>query len=140
MQQLGKAAISIGFTMEAIKKAFTNPFTAIAAGIALIAVGKFISTKVSGMTSGGGGGGGKGGTKIAGGQGGGLTAFAAGGIVSGPTAALVGEYPGARNNPEVIAPLNKLQNMMGGNVTFTISGDSLVGTLNRANKTRARKF
>jgi hypothetical protein len=36
--------------------------------------------------------------------------------------------------------LNKLQNMMGGNVTFTISGDSLVGTLNRANKTRARKF
>ena len=71
---------------------------------------------------------------------GGLSPFAAGGIVSGPTAALVGEYPGARNNPEVIAPLSKLQNMMGGNVTFTISGDSLVGTLNRANKTRARKF
>jgi hypothetical protein len=71
---------------------------------------------------------------------GGLTPFAAGGIVSGPTAALVGEYPGARNNPEVIAPLNKLQNMMGGNVTFTISGDNLVGTLNRANKTRQRKF
>ena len=71
---------------------------------------------------------------------GGLTPFAAGGIVSGPTAALVGEYSGARTNPEVIAPLSKLQNMMGGNVTFTISGDSLVGTLNRANKTRARKF
>ena len=70
----------------------------------------------------------------------GLTPFAAGGIVSGPTAALVGEYPGARTNPEVIAPLNKLQNMLGGNVTFTISGDNLVGTLNRANKTRARKF
>ena len=71
---------------------------------------------------------------------GGLTPFAAGGIVSGPTAALVGEYPGARTNPEVIAPLNKLQNMMGGNVSFVISGDNLVGTLNRANKTRARKF
>ena len=71
---------------------------------------------------------------------GGLTPFAAGGIVSGPTAALVGEYSGAKTNPEVIAPLSKLQNMMGGNVTFTISGDSLVGTLNRANKTRARKF
>jgi hypothetical protein len=71
---------------------------------------------------------------------GGLTPFAAGGIVSGPTAALVGEYPGARTNPEVIAPLNKLQNMLGGNVTFSISGDNLVGTLNRANKTRARKF
>jgi hypothetical protein len=71
---------------------------------------------------------------------GGLTPFAAGGIVSGPTAALVGEYPGARTNPEVIAPLNKLQNMLGGNVTFSISGDNLIGTLNRANKTRQRKF
>ena len=71
---------------------------------------------------------------------GGLTPFANGGIVSGPTPALVGEYTGARTNPEVIAPLSKLQNMLGGNVTFTISGDNLVGTLNRANKTRARKF
>jgi hypothetical protein len=71
---------------------------------------------------------------------GGLTPFANGGIVSGPTAALVGEYTGARTNPEVIAPLSKLQNMMGGNVTFTISGDNLVGTLNRAHKTRQRKF
>jgi TP901 family phage tail tape measure protein len=71
---------------------------------------------------------------------GGLIPFANGGIVSGPTPALVGEYTGARTNPEVIAPLSKLQNMMGGNVTFTISGDNLVGTLNRANKTRQRKF
>jgi uncharacterized protein YwgA len=83
--------------------------------------------------------------KILGGLGGGgplggLIPFANGGIVSGPTPALVGEYTGARSNPEVIAPLSKLQNMMGGNVTFTISGDNLVGTLNRANKTRARKF
>jgi hypothetical protein len=131
MQQLGKAAIGIGVTMEAIKKAFTNPFTAIAAGIALVAVSKFISTKVAGMTGGGGGGGGKP-------QG--LTPFANGGIVSGPTPALVGEYTGAKTNPEVIAPLNKLQNMMGGNVNFVISGDNLVGTLNRANKTRSRKF
>lgn len=39
-------------------------------------------------------------------------AFAAGGIVSGPTYALVGEYSGAQNNPEVIAPLNKLKSMI----------------------------
>jgi hypothetical protein len=83
--------------------------------------------------------------KLLGGMGGGgalggLIPFANGGIVSGPTPALVGEYTGARTNPEVIAPLSKLQNMMGGNVTFTISGDNLVGTLNRANKTRQRKF
>lgn len=41
------------------------------------------------------------------------TAFADGGIVSGPTMALVGEYAGAKNNPEVIAPLNKLRDMIG---------------------------
>lgn len=39
-------------------------------------------------------------------------AFANGGIVSGPTYALVGEYSGAQNNPEVIAPLNKLKSMI----------------------------
>jgi hypothetical protein len=51
---------------------------------------------------------------------GGINAFADGGIVSGPTLGLVGEYPGARNNPEVIAPLDKLRGMMGGqNVTVT---------------------
>jgi hypothetical protein len=132
MSELGKAAIGIGITMKAIKTSFKNPGTAIAAGIALVAVSKFISTKVAGMVSGGGGGGG--------GKPQGLTPFANGGIVSGPTPALVGEYTGAKTNPEVIAPLNKLQNMMGGNVNFVISGDNLVGTLNRANKTRSRKF
>lgn len=40
------------------------------------------------------------------------TAFAAGGIVSGPTMALVGEYAGASNNPEVIAPLDKLRGLL----------------------------
>ncbi len=38
--------------------------------------------------------------------------FADGGIVSGPTLGLMGEYPGARSNPEVIAPLSKLQSML----------------------------
>ncbi len=41
-----------------------------------------------------------------------VTAFASGGIVSGPTMALVGEYAGASNNPEVIAPLNKLRELL----------------------------
>ena len=58
--------------------------------------------------------------------------FANGGIVSGPTLATVGEYPGARSNPEVIAPLNKLKDMIGtnaGTVKFVIEQDALVGIL-----------
>lgn len=71
----------------------------------------------------------------------GATPFADGGVVSGPTLALVGEYAGAANNPEVIAPLDKLRAMLqpqgaviGGNVHFEIDGRKLVGVL--ANETR----
>lgn len=39
--------------------------------------------------------------------------FADGGVVYGPTLGLVGEYAGARSNPEVIAPLNKLKDIIG---------------------------
>lgn len=71
-------------------------------------------------------------------------AFASGGIVYGPTLAMVGEYAGAASNPEVIAPLSDLENMFdnseqtailreilrairaGQNVTVTIS-ESEVG-------------
>ena len=38
--------------------------------------------------------------------------FADGGLVSGPTLGLIGEYPGASSNPEVIAPLDKLKRMI----------------------------
>lgn len=70
------------------------------------------------------------------------TAFANGGVVSGPTYALVGEYAGASNNPEVIAPLSKLQeyitpagsNHQGGEVAFKIEGRTLVGLLNKEAK------
>lgn len=37
--------------------------------------------------------------------------FAKGGIVSGPTYSMTGEYPNARNNPEVIAPLSRLSQL-----------------------------
>lgn len=42
----------------------------------------------------------------------GLMPFAEGGVVSGPTMALIGEYAGASNNPEVVAPLDKLRSMI----------------------------
>lgn len=54
------------------------------------------------------------------------TAFAEGGIVSGPTYALVGEYAGASSNPEVIAPLNKLQELMPGGTTPVILDHEIV--------------
>ncbi|WP_347839315.1 phage tail tape measure protein [uncultured Draconibacterium sp.] len=40
--------------------------------------------------------------------------FADGGIAYGPTVGMIGEYPGARSNPEVIAPLDKLKGMLAG--------------------------
>jgi len=130
--QLGKLAISIGIGVEGIKTALKtlNPAVAIAAGIALVALGSFAKSQAG---------------KIAGG--GGQTAFAKGGIVSGPVNALVGEYPGAKSNPEVIAPLNKLKNIIGeqgggGNMNvsgeFVVRGQDLVVALQRADKTRSR--
>jgi len=71
--------------------------------------------------------------------------FAAGGIVSGPTMGIMGEYAGARSNPEVIAPLNKLQGMLdtgGGGGAYTletkVSGQDLLLVLQRAEKQNKR--
>lgn len=68
----------------------------------------------------------------------GIPALAEGGIASGPTLALVGEYGGASGNPEVIAPLDKLRKMLapaGGvdlrNVEFKIKGRTLVAILDK---------
>lgn len=73
--------------------------------------------------------------------------FAEGGVVSGPTRALVGEYPGAASNPEVIAPLSKLKTLIkgsgeGGSQVFIpevrLEGPDLVIAFNRANKAYSR--
>lgn len=130
-ENLGKAAIKIGLTMKAIKMAFKSPATAIAAGVALIAISKAIQAVIP---------------KIASGE---ASAFANGGIVSGPTMGLVGEYPGARQNPEVIAPLNKLQGMIGGNTgggnvnvtgSVRVEGQDLLIAIERANETANRIY
>lgn len=69
-----------------------------------------------------------------------LPKFAYGGIAYGPTLGLFGEYTGAMNNPEVVAPLNRLRQLIqpadsanGGKVVFRIEGRTLVGILEREN-------
>lgn len=68
-----------------------------------------------------------------------LPKFANGGLVYGPTLGLMGEYGGARSNPEVIAPLNRLRAILGEGgggrteVEFHIKGRELVGILNKQN-------
>lgn len=69
--------------------------------------------------------------------------LAKGGIITGPTVAMMGEYSGVRSNPEVVAPLNKLKAMIGGgsqNVSgeFVLRGQDLVVALQRAEKSRNR--
>ena len=56
-----------------------------------------------------------------------IPAFADGGIISGPTVGLMGEYPGAASNPEVVAPLDKLKSMMGTGEQNIIVEGRLVG-------------
>lgn len=70
--------------------------------------------------------------------------FKDGGMVYGPTIGMMGEYAGARNNPEVVAPLDKLQSMIQqssggieGDVIFEIDGYKLKGLLQKIeNKNR----
>lgn len=62
--------------------------------------------------------------------------FAEGGLAFGATLGLFGEYPGARTNPEVVAPLSKLRPMLGsglggGEVRFRIEGRDLYGLLEK---------
>jgi hypothetical protein len=125
MDTFGKAVLAVGVAMLKLEAGLStlNPFLAIAGGVALIAaagVARSIAAK-------------------------GVTPFADGGIVSGPTLGLVGEYPGASTNPEVIAPLDKLKNMLGGQSEGTgyiaetrISGRDLSIVLNRYNKDNQR--
>ena len=75
-----------------------------------------------------------------------LDKFAKGGIVYGPTLAHVGEYPGARSNPEVIAPLSNLRKLLGGvsgnkNMMvgeFILRGQDLLMAVERAQKNKNR--
>jgi hypothetical protein len=122
--QLGTSLIVTALATEKFKESlFTSPKAAAAAGAVAIAAGLATRAIIENGPR-----------------------FANGGIVSGPTLGLVGEYPGASTNPEVIAPLDKLQSMLGGMgsgengfiAETRVSGRDLALVLSRYNKDAQR--
>lgn len=125
MGQLGKSLIMTGMAALAFESLLSNPYAAIAAGAALVA----LSAVTRGLLK-------RGPNEDTGGGYVAVPAFANGGVVYGPTVGMVGEYPGASSNPEVIAPLSKLKSLLdttgsSGQVVFEIKGDRLVGVLEK---------
>jgi len=124
LMDLGQQFIAAGVAaMTFYQSLLTNPAVAVAAGIGLVAAGAAIKGFQSRMES--------------------PPMLADGGLAYGMTSAVVGEYAGAKSNPEVIAPLSKLQGMLegsGGNVTVTgrISGKDIVLSNERGTRARNR--
>jgi hypothetical protein len=139
MKTLGKAMIAAAIASDTFQKALlTNPAVALAAGVGLVAAAGIVRGLMSRNVGEGSSITAQGGSADSGG----IRRFASGGIISGPTVGLMGEYPGAKSNPEVVAPLNKLKDMigggMGGNLTARISGQDLLIMLDRAETSRGR--
>jgi hypothetical protein len=124
MSQVGKLLIAYAISIEKLQAAFANPTEALIAGVALVAIGSAIKNSMKKGPS--------------------VPAFADGGIVSGPTLGLMGEYPGASSNPEVIAPLDKLKGMLKTNdsngfvASTSIQGRDLAIVLERYNRDSSR--
>jgi len=125
MDTLGKALVATAIASEAFQKLLiANPAAAAVAGIALMAGAAIVRNELK--------------------KGPNVTAFADGGIVSGPTLGLMGEYPGASSNPEVIAPLDKLNGMLKTNdsngfvASTSIQGRDLAIVLERYNRDSSR--
>jgi hypothetical protein len=125
MDMLGKALLTTAIAAEAFQKLLiSNPMLAAAAGVALIAGAAIVRSQLKSGPD--------------------VQAFADGGIVSGPTLGLMGEYPGASSNPEVIAPLDKLKGMLKTNdsngfvASTSIQGRDLAIVLERYNRDSSR--
>lgn len=107
MVDLGKKAIIAQNLLNGLKLSFGTP-AGLPAALALIAGGALIKGLAGNLFSN-------------------TPKFANGGIVSGPTLGLMGEYAGAKSNPEVIAPLSKLKDMLGGTGSSVIPDVKILG-------------
>ena len=129
-EQLGKLAITVGFAVEGIKKALQslNPIAAIAAGIALLALAGVARGQMRRIAEGNNN----------------QVKLAKGGLAFGESLAVVGDNPNARFDPEVIAPLSKLKDMLGEQggqsveVFGRISGEDILLSSERSSKRRTR--
>jgi len=104
LTQLGQLAISTGIGILAVKKALTtlNPYVAIAAGVALVAIGSAFSSKASSIGSSGGSSGGN------------------------------SPQTGASYSSPASSSSGSSSTFSGGNVVFEISGTSLIGVLSNS--------
>jgi hypothetical protein len=128
LTDIGKSLITLAITQKLALLSLSDPLKwpiALAAGIAAVAAGAALKSSLRAKS-----------TPSSGGSTGNIPAFANGGIISGPTLGLMGEYPGASSNPEVVAPLDKLKDMLGGGGggTFVLRGQDLLLSVNRAQK------
>jgi tape measure domain-containing protein len=103
LKALGDMLVSIGQKMIVTAEAFKqfkkflikNPALAVAAGIAFVVAGNALSNLATRQME--------------------VPALAQGGVAYGPTMAMIGDNRNAAIDPEVVAPLSKLRDMMGGN-------------------------
>ena len=121
LQDIGALLIETAASFIVFQKnIFKNPYLAAAAGVAFVAAGAALRAKAEQFEA---------------------PALAQGGLAYGPTMALVGDNRSASIDPEVIAPLSKLRDMMGGNtveVVGRISGNDIFLSNARATTSRNR--
>ena len=121
LQDIGALLIETAASFIVFQKnIFKNPYLAAAAGVAFVSAGAALRAKAEQFEA---------------------PALAQGGLAYGPTMALVGDNRSASIDPEVIAPLSKLRDMMGGNtveVVGRISGNDIFLSNARATTSRNR--
>lgn len=122
MVGIGNQMIALATTMKKFRKfIITNPGLAIAAGVGFVIAGTALANMAQRNLE--------------------MPALAEGGVAFGPTMALIGDNKNASIDPEVVAPLSKLRDMMGGNqveVFGRISGNDIFLSNARAGTNRNR--